>query len=426
MVANEKETANVHKPESFINPEQDKKDAGTVGDDGNVTKAGNSALQKAISAALKNVDGTTDSVTIQLTEGDYAGNVMISDKLVSHGVTLKSGFVLNIISEDTSRTANAKGTLTVLPDAVSVAKLAGDILIDSINVMLAGLTVGDGNTISVSGANLWYTGTANDDAVKISLRNGARADVVTGEGNDAVDISAAVSVASDPHPAAGIGKVKVSTGDGNDTVSVSEAGLSYAAGDNERINMEIAGGSGNDRFNVDVLSGDIFAKITISGAEGGGDRIHLTGELLKAEDSGKITMTDGVFKIKNKNFGDSGLLTIEASGIENYTEDLKNKSKVEIGITDLTVIDATGKKYSYTASQPFTDYVLAARTEDIESLKLNAQSGMTFLGKLVIDEDSTGEDVLKIRNLDAWDFTSRVSRSQLRIASSMLTTMCPS
>ena len=239
VIESEQQKANVHKPDTFKNPEQDKKKTGS--EEGSSITAGNSALQQAIISAFKKINGNTDSVTIQLTDGMYEGNVVISKKMLGTGTGLKQGFVLNIIAADTSRTANSKGALSAAVDGAGLVKFAGQIVIDSINVMLAGLSLEEGSAISVSGADLWFTGTTADDNVDVTLKNGARADIVTGEGDDSVSLAAAVTTANDDTPANNIDSVyavRINTGDGDDTVSISESGLSYY--NDRRLEMDVS------------------------------------------------------------------------------------------------------------------------------------------------------------------------------------------
>ena len=218
QITGTKENVKSYSAKTYTNPRKDE----TAGINGKATP--DNALAKAVKNALSNVDSSTVSVTVELDEGTYAGDLNISDKLLGDGVDLRDDFVLNIVSKSTSRSTN-NGKVSALPDGTAAVSIAGNIIISKINVMLAGLTLGEGNTITVSGADLWYVGAAGDDNVAILLKDGARTDVVTGDGNDVVAIAAEISTANDDTPARpidGTYAVKVSTGAGDDSVSLTQ------------------------------------------------------------------------------------------------------------------------------------------------------------------------------------------------------------
>ena len=228
------------------------------------------AIQKAIDAALSSITENTTSVTIQVEAGEYDGDINISRENVS-GKTSFENFILNIVTASSKKTDDegnpAEGYEADKFDAIgdSSAKVKGNINIDGIDVLLAGIYLSLEKRITVKGADLTVIGTAEDDGVNVMLGEDATAVIDTGEGDDTVKVTAMDDA----------GKLTVSTGGGNDTVTIKGDGKH--AKNNSRSEAIVNTGNGSDRVELDIGVGDTYSKVDV---ESSGDyHLNLSGAL---------------------------------------------------------------------------------------------------------------------------------------------------
>ena len=146
-----------------------------------VTESEN-ALQKAVAAALKKAGEDTESVTVTVAEGEYIGDLVIStDGLSTPFLTgdaqLREDFRLFILSAG-SYELPAEGELIdksgISPVCPGGAVVNGNITIRGINVVMAGISLADGKTVTLEGGDefTWY-GSQGDDVINPSLRQAA-------------------------------------------------------------------------------------------------------------------------------------------------------------------------------------------------------------------------------------------------------------
>ena len=79
---------------------------------------------------------------------------------------MKSSFVLNIVAVDAGKETSGN-TTNYTPTGEGSAKVNGNILIEGINVFLAGLYLDLEKKISVKNADLTVVGTKQDDTINI-------------------------------------------------------------------------------------------------------------------------------------------------------------------------------------------------------------------------------------------------------------------
>ena len=281
------------------------------------------AIQKAVDAALASATSSTTTLRVDVESGDYAGGLKIAKPA---GSTLSTNLILYVFAPG-SYSGAATGAITtgkISAAADGSARLGGDVLIDGINVVLAGL---------------YYS-----LDTKITVRN-AKADIYGTTGSDTI------STVLD-----GSGTLVVHSGDGADEISVS--GSTTAGG----VVATVYGEAGDDRFNVDLLTGTKNAsgtapkqaEIRISDTDAG--TLNLTGTLQEGNSSalsGTITMTSSSKRARVTAVNSEGYKTyINANGTTNYMDSLVNKKEVVLNAGD-TVRAAS-----------FTDYVLTGTNAD--------------------------------------------------------------
>ena len=281
------------------------------------------AIQKAVDAALASASSTTTTLRVDVESGDYTGGLKVAKPA---GSTLSPSLILYVFAPGSYGGA-ATGAVTtgkISAAADGSARLGGDVLIDGINVVLAGL---------------YYS-----LDTKISVRN-AKADIYGTTGSDTIN-----TVLD------GSGTLVVHSGDGADEISVS--GSTTAGG----VVATVYGEAGDDRFNVDLLTGTKNAsgtapkqaEIRISDTDAG--TLNLTGTLQEGNSSalsGTITMTSSSKRARVTAVNSEGYKTyINANGTTNYMDSLVNKKEVVLNAGD-TVRAAS-----------FTDYVLTGTNAD--------------------------------------------------------------
>ena len=281
------------------------------------------AIQKAVDAALASATSSTTTLRVDVESGDYTGGLKVAKPA---GSTLSPNLILYVFAPGSYGGA-ATGAITtgkISAAADGSARLGGDVLIDGINVVLAGL---------------YYS-----LDTKITVRN-AKADIYGTTGSDTIN-----TVLD------GSGTLVVHSGDGADEISVS--GSTTAGG----VVATVYGEAGDDRFNVDLLTGTKNAsgtapkqaEIRISDTDAG--TLNLTGTLQEGNSSalsGTITMTSSSKRARVTAVNSEGYKTyINANGTTNYMDSLVNKKEVVLNAGD-TVRAAS-----------FTDYVLTGTNAD--------------------------------------------------------------
>ena len=195
------------------------------------------AIQKAVDSAIQSIRNNSQisDITIQVEAGEYNGDISIA-KPSGLNRTVR----LNIIANGADKDADGN----YLPTANGTAKANGNINIDGINVLLAGIYLALDKTITAKNADLTVVGTTLDDTLKIETKNGSgKIDVNTGEGKDTVGITIKTGTSGD------VGPVTVDTGAGNDTVTI------LADKDHPTGDVSVDTGAGDDTVDVNVAKG---------------------------------------------------------------------------------------------------------------------------------------------------------------------------
>ena len=351
IVEHEQDSENVvDKPEEFTN---DAPAAQTETDTGSDTGSGSgtepvtpqNAIQKAIDAALADIEDNTDSITIDVSAGTYDGDINIVASSVREGVRLY------ILASD-SYTQAADGQLidksSINTNSSGGAKVNGNITIEGIDVVLAGLYLSLDKIITVKNANVTVNGTQANDTISTVL-----------DGSDT--------------------SVTVNGGEGNDTLKLSASdSAARSAGNAATLN----GGAGDDTISVDVSAARSVGSVRADGGAGS-DRLHLTGALKQGGESA-ASLNGSVANIHLQNEGGQ-TVNMDASSIEQYTDELTNKPEIVINTSDIV-------NNQFNATNLFTNYLLNQST--ITTLTIN---GSGFLSNLTIK----GGDTLTIGTLNA-------------------------
>ena len=307
---------------------------GTRADDGaNVTVTGSGAQ-----AALHTGEGA-DSVSAQARDG---GQVTVdtgagADTVTAQAITTGSAKIETGEGEDTvdvsvtgagsaAEVHSGEGADTVNAQARDGAELTIETGIDS-DVINARITEGSSAEIE-SGAG--------DDRAEVRVSADSQVNVRAGEGDDVIGLTGV-----------GTGKgrrgtfASVDAGAGDDSVSVAGQSAEEVSGNDRTIAVDL--GSGVNRVDVDLSIADVAGKVRVTGGAGR-DRLHLTGELdaNTAEDQ-RATGTARSIDLA----GVRSRLNIASKGVENITDDLRNKRTVAFEETDSAL----------RVELPFTNYI---------------------------------------------------------------------
>ena len=170
-----------------ISPAQATSGLGTeAGKDGN-------AIQRAVTAALKNATAETTVITVTVDEGEYNGDIKIAKPEAStegessQAVSLNSDLKVYILGKG-SYTEPESGMIDktkITAGAGANARVNGNILIDGINVVLAGLYYSLETKINVKNADATIYGTKSEDNITVNLDGKS---TTTIDGGDASDI----------------------------------------------------------------------------------------------------------------------------------------------------------------------------------------------------------------------------------------------
>ena len=362
------------------------------------TTESKNAIQKAVDEALLKITNDTKSITVKVSSGEYNGDISINAGNAKGDVP--SDFVLYILSEDSYQspetdheeepggeddlqTVEEKSgedenipnpiidKTTIDADSVGGAKVNGNILIEGLNVVLAGLYWSLENTVSVKDGSVAVYGTTQDDHVQVEI--GEDADLY-----------------------------KISTGEGSDEVTVKSTS---ASGKPDGKTIHIDTGAGDDKINVDVSAANHAENVEIDAGEGE-DRIHFTGELKKdGRSSAKLVAVEEPNNIEetlpevqyepevNLENSNGKMLAFEILNAEIYTDALSNKKQIEVIKDALNGSEGAIKKYA--ANEIFVDYIC----EDSGDLTVSNVEieGTGFLTSLILK----CADTLRINNLFA-------------------------
>ena len=384
-----------------------------------VTKS-STAIQKAIDAALKmaaiDSDETIKYMTITVDPGIYNGDLTISFNNVQELVTgANKNFTLYILAAGSY--TEAEGDLidknTIGTKAAPNVILNGNVVIDDINVVLAGVYLSALKDVTVkSDKTTSIYGTTAIDTVKVAVASKeGTLNVNTGDGADKVTITtqyngvdagsgfgntvnintgAAGDSVTLTHQT-GVLNAVIDTDSGNDSVAMtcgSNTARSYTKGD-KTINSSLAVdlGAGNDSVTVNSNLGAAFADIQLTcGAGQGCDSLLLAGDLKKdgqVSDTYKVPMYGEITRTGDKYSGyvklvwgtakdTDSAMKIELSGFDALSDTLNNKPTVALD----SLAFASGK-----APSSFTNYTYTgALKNDAGLIPLTADwSGYTVV-----------------------------------------------
>ncbi|MEN6340037.1 MAG: hypothetical protein ABFD03_07915, partial [Clostridiaceae bacterium] len=326
--------------------------------------AANNAIQLAVDKVLSSLTGDSTSATIRVSAGTYDGDISITA-----GSSVPENFILYILAEDSYETP-AEGALiektSIGTQSAGTVDVNGNISVDGVNVVLAGLYLSLEKIVSAKNAQVSLYGTSLDDTVGASLEGDA--------------------------------SLTVSGGAGNDTLSAT--GKGGASSDASRGTVTLNGGEGDDLITVDTALAQNASQVTVDGGAGT-DRLHLNGTLKR---NGTSQASIGVGGVPSISLQDTSEKTIAflLNATENYTDALKNKNRVEITAAEI----ADG---AYTASQPFVDYALAASDLPASTTSITIQ-GSGFLSSLLIDGET-----YTIHNLNASGLNVTLSGKRITV-----------
>lgn len=300
------------------------------------------AIQKAIDAALENIEADTKEITVTVDPGVYEGDIEINAKrsyaedtttfyrdadgnllgstqeksVQEQSYVIPDDFILKIVARD------AGASLLEAGDSV---KVNGNVNISDLNVLMAGLYFSINKIITVKNeekgddVKVEVYGTAADDNINLSAGNGTDVTVHGGAGSDTLTL--------DSGPGA---KAALDGGGGDDSLSVASLGEGTPAAGS----VSVSGGAGSDVVTVDVSLADsvnsnvsVYANSAAAPADvSERDRLHLSGAL-KANGEGSsaslnTTADSASFALKNSG---GKTLDLSAYGFKSYTDELRNK-----------------------------------------------------------------------------------------------------
>ena len=261
-----------------------------------------------------------------------------------------------------------------------------------------------------------YINSGNGNDVVVTDVKTAKTNIVTGDGNDIVNVSSDASAPS----------TKISTGDGDDTINATISGgsITIDAGDGaDNINLEVKhnagdatinlgdgddefhlfnneyaastvtshianinGDEGNDIIYVDVSAATVYNTINVVSSSTYEDRLDLSGAL--NSNGNPITQTTNGFILDTK-YGNQ--LNLNLTEVKYITDTLINKVKYSIDSREINngVLNLAGES--------FIDYYLYDVSND---LTVNFTNTNRLLSNLVIDANLLGvKDLTLNKNL---------------------------
>ena len=343
------------------------------------------AIQKAVDEAIKKATEKTSikELVITVKDGEYDYGIEINKNRgtdETNGNAIRenwSDFTLCILSSKTSKT----GSEIDISSADDKAKVGGEIRIDGINVILAGLCFNSDCIIKIKDANVDIYGTAEDDTITVEGEQGTsstKVKVFGGPGDDTVYVK---------------GKKPEATTPSNDPLTADpDSGLRRQVVDVSADSIvEVQCGKGQDTVKVDSSSACFTTLVKVYGNNGivsdGSDTLVLTGAIrkegCKIDDSNHIIIQidDSDLNWEDQHHHDAGSdtiinraekVTIYHTDIKEYTDEIPNKDKL---ILDLST-EGTNWEFSEDKSQvkvqkptgytnfDFTDIVIDVSAKD--------------------------------------------------------------
>ena len=369
------------------------------------------AIQKAVYEALSAAESNTESITIRVAAGEYSGDIIINNKPdeVTNPYNISNDFILYILAEDSYEEA-AEGDVidkdTIHDGSQGNVVVTGNIIINHINVIMAGLYLSKGQNIVVEDATVTYNGTALADNFSVSPNgNSAEVTVNTGDSGDTVNVA--------PTPA--ISGYKNST---TSTFAEHQAADSLE----KRGTVNVNTGSGNDAVNIDVAVAQNVHTVQVNAGNNADrtdvDRIHLTGDLNK--DAEHAATEECMKLITNYAIGeqeaDLTISTVDESDqvtVENFTDDLTGKPTTEVKLEDLNQDTENTDIWYYIANESFHNYVINAAAVVAKNLSFRSLDNegnvmdKLFLANLRVQitdwsiEDAIVDKKLEIQSINA-------------------------
>ena len=350
-----------------ISPAQATSGLGTeAGKDGN-------AIQRAVTAALKNATAETTVITVTVDEGEYNGDIKIAKPEAStegessQAVSLNSDLKVYILGKG-SYTEPESGMIDktkITAGAGANARVNGNILIDGINVVLAGLYYSLETKINVKNADATIYGTKSEDNITVNLDGKSTTTIDGGDASDIITL----------------------------TGSRKESGQAAA----------LKGGNGDDIYNVKLIDktaeesapqdqqpATITSNITIEDSDKYGILV-LDGKLsTTAENRLKVEEANGTYTITAIN--EAGHTTvIKATGLKGLSDTLTNKETVEVSV---------GEGFLKTIElEPYKDYVVKSLLLPQVNAKKKDSSATLYFTNVVLTYDDWISKVAK-KDLD--------------------------
>ena len=327
------------------------------------------AIQLAISKALESADEDTVELTVTIEEGTYDGDITIhsSDTNVSD----PSKFTLYVLAKDSYSEPESGSTIDkslINADASGNTKFNGSISIDGINVVMAGLYFSMQQSVKVKNSFTKIYGTTENDNVNLELGDGAKVEVLTGDGADEIYVSGSDD-ANDSHKTADL--------DGGSGQDVYRIDLSAGSSGDESSNVKIID-SGND--GTLTLTGElkesasVYSDTTGTTTEGGDEVISINADTSKAS----LGMKDSSDRKVN----------ILTSGIKTFADELTNKKTIKIQDTDLV-----NRTYQLSSESVLTDYVFAGDYGALKEQGLILEGSGYFTNFIIEKDEFTVGDI---------------------------------
>ncbi|SFB73189.1 hypothetical protein [Butyrivibrio sp. YAB3001] len=352
------------------------------------------AIQTQIEDAIKGMDSEGDCI-IKVEDGTYDGNITINKKIENiEKLANKTLYILADGAYETKEGTDEVDKTKISTGASGNAKVNGDINIDGIKVVLAGIYFSLGHKIAVNESETKIYGTDQDDNINVEVQKNAKVEVYGGDGSDTITVTGSTPASndsSDESSATGSREVTLDGGAGSD---VYEVDLSV-------------GGDEKNKSDTDTTK-EKETTVTINGDEE--DRLHLSGKL----DSSKIDTTkyssnqnpdDRKTYVQNSATSEHKINLISSDSLrtkitikncKDFTDELENKKTVNIVANDLNNgVLKSGK----ITNKTFTNYVYApGDTAAITISKADADLATTSsFSQLVIGKAGKNVKVGKVK-----------------------------
>ena len=379
-------------------------------DDGSIETVNdtNTAVQRAIEKAFSEIDPLSTTVTIVIKDGTYAGDLNIDCGNLPNTMSgyLNNGDLQIVLAAADAIRKDADGDLLRTSSdpydfdyqyAVSAGnvKIDGNITIDGIDVILAGIYLTLGKKISVTDAELTVYGTELADTYNISLSSSSNAytdwtgTTVHGNGGaDAITVDMPSQIIKNTignENYAPRGGIYLFGDVGNDSLTVSGKAMATLKDGNQHEAsrsdapgqvIELNGGAGDDTLTTSLALVRSAREILLDGGEGTGDRVHFLGAL--ATLSTTLTSNIELIEDENQDWGIVNATSNETAKVIAFTTAVNDEFK-----------DANNGDALITKDRVFTAYIL-----NVE----NYTDGLTNKAEVTISFDTDG--VLKKVNIN--------------------------